>query len=88
MLGVQRSLDSQRSTKRTRNAGHAGVPPQWRRYRKVRVDFVNDQVTFLLSQTLPSLDPFPSLEMSQVLCGLLTSMLSVRDHTGLQASSL
>lgn len=80
--------------------------------RKLRVDFVNNLVTFLLSveadltylchrgrplpnsleqlsQTLPSLDHYPSLgEIPRVFYGLLTSMLLVRDDTRFQVFQL
>ena len=46
MLGAQKTLCSQRSTNRPRKVNQAGEYPQ---SRKLRVDLVNDLVTFLRS---------------------------------------
>lgn len=57
MLEEPRSLNSQRNTERTKNVNQAGEYLQQKRQksnacissRKLRVDFVNDLMTFLLS---------------------------------------
>lgn len=57
-LGIEATkVLPQRNTKRTKNINHAGLSPQWRRqksnahitFSKLRVDFVNNLLTFLLS---------------------------------------